>query len=90
MEHVRLGRAGLRVSRLCLGTMNFGPLTSERDSFAIMERALEVGINFFDTPTCTAGARARASPSRSSAPQPPAAASARLLDSRGGTVRLRT
>src|SRR5919197_4000412 len=49
MEYVRLGRAGLRVSRLCLGTMNFGPLTSERDSFAIMERALELGITFFDT-----------------------------------------
>src|SRR5690606_14840123 len=40
---------GLKVSRLCLGTMNFGPLTSEEDSFAIMDRALELGINFFDT-----------------------------------------
>jgi aryl-alcohol dehydrogenase-like predicted oxidoreductase len=49
MEYVRLGRSGLRVSRLCLGTMNFGPLTSEEDSHAIMERALELGINFFDT-----------------------------------------
>src|SRR2546426_1462971 len=49
MQHVRLGRAGLRVSRLCLGTMNFGPQTSEPDSFAIMDRALEAGINFFDT-----------------------------------------
>jgi aryl-alcohol dehydrogenase-like predicted oxidoreductase len=49
MEYVRLGRTGARVSRLCLGTMNFGPLTSEADSFAIMDRALEVGINFFDT-----------------------------------------
>jgi len=49
MEYVRLGRTGLRVSRLCLGTMNFGPLTSEADGFAIMDRALEVGINFFDT-----------------------------------------
>jgi aryl-alcohol dehydrogenase-like predicted oxidoreductase len=49
MEHVRLGRSGLRVSRLCLGTMNFGPLTSEPDSFAIMDRALEHGIDFFDT-----------------------------------------
>jgi aryl-alcohol dehydrogenase-like predicted oxidoreductase len=49
MEYVRLGRTGLRVSRLCLGTMNFGPLTSEADSFAIMDRALEVGITFFDT-----------------------------------------
>jgi aryl-alcohol dehydrogenase-like predicted oxidoreductase len=49
MEYVRLGRAGLRVSRLCLGTMNFGPLTSEADSWAIMDRALELGIDFFDT-----------------------------------------
>src|SRR6058998_3147348 len=49
MDHVRLGRSGLRVSRLCLGTMNFGPLTSESDSFAIMDRAHELGINFFDT-----------------------------------------
>jgi NDP-hexose C3-ketoreductase / dTDP-4-oxo-2-deoxy-alpha-D-pentos-2-ene 2,3-reductase len=49
MQHVKLGRTGLRVSRLCLGTMNFGPETAERDSFAIMDRALELGINFFDT-----------------------------------------
>jgi aryl-alcohol dehydrogenase-like predicted oxidoreductase len=39
----------LQVSRLCLGTMNFGPQTSEADSFAIMDKALELGINFFDT-----------------------------------------
>jgi aryl-alcohol dehydrogenase-like predicted oxidoreductase len=44
-----LGRSGLRVSRLCLGTMNFGPETSEADSFRIMDHALELGINFFDT-----------------------------------------
>ena len=49
MDYVNLGRTGLKVSRLCLGTMNFGPYTSEADSFAIMDRALEVGINFFDT-----------------------------------------
>jgi aryl-alcohol dehydrogenase-like predicted oxidoreductase len=49
MDHVKLGRAGVRVSRLCLGTMNFGPETSEPDSFRIMDRALEHGINFFDT-----------------------------------------
>jgi len=49
MEYTRLGRTGLKVSRLCLGTMNFGPVTSEEDSFAIMDRALELGINFFDT-----------------------------------------
>ncbi len=49
MDYVHLGRTGLRVSRLCLGTMNFGPLTSEPDSHAIMDKALELGINFFDT-----------------------------------------
>jgi aryl-alcohol dehydrogenase-like predicted oxidoreductase len=49
MEYKHLGRTGLRVSPLCLGTMNFGPQTSEGDSFAIMDRALEHGINFFDT-----------------------------------------
>ncbi|GIG90826.1 aldo/keto reductase [Plantactinospora endophytica] len=49
MEYTNLGRTGLSVSRLCLGTMNFGPETDEADSFAIMDRALEHGINFFDT-----------------------------------------
>ena len=49
MDYVNLGRSGLRVSPLCLGTMNFGPLTTEEDSFAIMDRAHELGINFFDT-----------------------------------------
>ena len=49
MKYVHLGRSGLKVSRLCLGTMNFGPETSEPDSGAIMDRALELGINFFDT-----------------------------------------
>jgi len=49
MEYTHLGRTGLRVSPLCLGTMNFGPHTSEADSFAIMDEALELGLNFFDT-----------------------------------------
>jgi aryl-alcohol dehydrogenase-like predicted oxidoreductase len=49
MEYTQLGRSGLAVSRLCLGTMNFGPETSEADSHAIMDRAHEHGINFFDT-----------------------------------------
>jgi aryl-alcohol dehydrogenase-like predicted oxidoreductase len=49
MDYVYLGRSGLRVSRLVLGTMNFGPQTSEEDSHRIMDRALEHGINFFDT-----------------------------------------
>jgi aryl-alcohol dehydrogenase-like predicted oxidoreductase len=49
MQYVQLGRTGLKVSRLCLGTMNFGPETSEPDSYAIMDQALDLGINFFDT-----------------------------------------
>ncbi|MDQ1598834.1 MAG: hypothetical protein QOD68_308 [Actinomycetota bacterium] len=49
MDYTHLGRSGLSVSRLCLGTMNFGPETSEDDSHAIMDRALDLGINFFDT-----------------------------------------
>lgn len=49
MEYTHLGRTGLSVSRLCLGTMNFGPETSEEDSHAIMDRALDEGVNFFDT-----------------------------------------
>ncbi len=49
MEYRHLGRLGLRVSPLCLGTMNFGPETTEPDAHAIMDRALELGINFFDT-----------------------------------------
>jgi aryl-alcohol dehydrogenase-like predicted oxidoreductase len=49
MQYTELGRTGLRVSRLCLGTMNFGVQTNEVDSHAIMDRALELGINFYDT-----------------------------------------
>jgi aryl-alcohol dehydrogenase-like predicted oxidoreductase len=52
MEYVHLGRHGVKVSPLCLGTMNFGwdvPGTSQDDAFRIMDRALELGINFFDT-----------------------------------------
>src|SRR5918993_3398255 len=49
MDFSYLGRTGLQVSRLCLGTMNFGPRTSEEDSHAIMDIGHDVGINFFDT-----------------------------------------
>lgn len=49
MEYTYLGRTGLRVSRLCLGTMNFGPFTEETDAHQIMDVAHEQGINFFDT-----------------------------------------
>jgi NDP-hexose C3-ketoreductase / dTDP-4-oxo-2-deoxy-alpha-D-pentos-2-ene 2,3-reductase len=56
MDYVHLGRSGLRVSRLCLGTMNFGPLTEPADAYAIMDRAHELGINFFDTANRYGGA----------------------------------
>jgi len=49
MEYRRLGRSGVLVSPLCLGAMNFGGPTNEADSFAIMQKAVEGGINFFDT-----------------------------------------
>lgn len=49
MEYKSLGRSGLKVSRLCLGTMNFGPYTGEQESHSIMDKALDLGINFFDT-----------------------------------------
>ncbi|HVK36404.1 MAG TPA: aldo/keto reductase [Microlunatus sp.] len=56
MEFTHLGRTGLTVSRLCLGTMNFGPQTTEPDSHAIMDSAHDVGINFFDTANVYGGA----------------------------------
>ncbi len=49
MEYTHLGRSGLKVSRLCLGSMNFGVFTTEPESYTIMDKALELGINFFDT-----------------------------------------
>ncbi len=52
MEYMNLGRTGLKISRLCLGTMNFGNfgnITPEKESFSIMDKALELGINIFDT-----------------------------------------
>jgi aryl-alcohol dehydrogenase-like predicted oxidoreductase len=49
MQYARLGRSNLKVSRVCLGTMHFGRVTPEDEAFRIMDRALEMGINFFDT-----------------------------------------
>jgi 1-deoxyxylulose-5-phosphate synthase len=49
VKHVRLGRTGLRVSRLCLGTMTFGLQCDERTSRAILDRAFAGGITFIDT-----------------------------------------
>src|SRR5260221_14587473 len=49
IEPRRLGKHGVLVSNICLGTMNFGWHTNEEESFRIMDRAVELGINFFDT-----------------------------------------
>ena len=47
MEYTHLGRSGLLVSRVCLGTMGFGTRMTEEESFAVMDKALDLGINFF-------------------------------------------
>src|SRR6516162_2667759 len=49
MEHVRLGRSGLQVSRLCLGTMTFGLQSDEATAIAIMDRAADAGVDFLDS-----------------------------------------
>jgi NDP-hexose C3-ketoreductase / dTDP-4-oxo-2-deoxy-alpha-D-pentos-2-ene 2,3-reductase len=49
MEYTRLGRSGLQVSRLCLGTMNFGPTTREDEAHRILDAAADAGVNFVDT-----------------------------------------
>lgn len=56
MQYRQLGRSGLQVSQICLGTMNFGPRTSEPDSFEILNVALNAGINFVDTANQYGGA----------------------------------
>lgn len=59
MHYTYLGRTGLKVSRLCLGTMNFGPETSEKDAFTIMDKAVELGLNFFDTANVYGGEKGK-------------------------------
>ncbi len=49
MKYTKLGRSNLTVSRICLGTMHFGGVTPEAEAFEIMDKALDMGINFFDT-----------------------------------------
>lgn len=49
MQYTSLGKSGMKVSRLCLGTMNFGPATDEKEAFRIMDAAVDAGVNFFDT-----------------------------------------
>lgn len=55
MKYTQLGRSGLSVSKLCLGTMNFGPHTEEADAHKIMDQAHEAGLNFFDTANAYGG-----------------------------------
>jgi aryl-alcohol dehydrogenase-like predicted oxidoreductase len=59
VEYGKLGRSNLTVSKVCLGTMHFGPYASEEEAFAIMDRALEMGINFWDTANVYGGSGAR-------------------------------
>lgn len=59
MDYAQLGRTGTSVSRIVLGTMNFGDRTAEEDAFAIMDRALELGVNFFDTANAYGGSAGR-------------------------------
>lgn len=56
MQYTQLGRSGLKVSRLCLGTMNFGPQTEEPEAHSILDTALDAGINFVDTANVYGGA----------------------------------
>jgi len=57
MEYARLGRTALRVSRICLGTMNFGREASEAEGHAVLDAALEAGVNFVDTANTYGGRR---------------------------------
>lgn len=59
MKYTKLGKSNMEVSQVCLGTMHFGSRTSEEDSFQIMDRALEMGINFFDTANVYGGSGGR-------------------------------
>ena len=49
MNRRRLGKSGITVSEICLGTMTFGLQSDEKESFAIMDKAFEAGVNFMDT-----------------------------------------
>src|ERR1700710_931747 len=56
MRYAKLGRSNMSVSKICLGTMHFGGYTSEDEAFRIMDKALDMGINFFDTANVYGGA----------------------------------
>lgn len=57
MHYTKLGKSGMKVSRLCLGTMNFGPQTDEKEAFRIMDAALDAGVNFLIPLTFTVGVK---------------------------------
>ncbi|MCZ8513214.1 aldo/keto reductase [Paenibacillus filicis] len=59
MKYTYLGKSGLKVSRLCLGTMNFGVDTDEKEAYRIMDAALDAGVNFFDTANVYGGVGSR-------------------------------
>lgn len=59
MEYTKLGRSAMSVSRICLGTMHFGPKASEKESHAILDKALEMGISFIDTANVYGGEAGR-------------------------------
>lgn len=59
MKYTYLGKTGLKVSRLCLGTMNFGSSTEEKEAFRIMDAAIDAGVNFFDTANVYGGIQHR-------------------------------
>ena len=59
MKYTKLGKSGMTVSKVCIGTMHFGGPTSEEDAFKIMDKAVEMGINFFDTANVYGGAGGR-------------------------------
>ena len=59
MKYTTLGKSNLQVSQVCLGTMHFGSRTTEEDSFKIMDKALDMGINFFDTANVYGGSGGR-------------------------------
>ena len=59
MQYTKLGKSGMTVSKVCLGTMHFGGPTSEEEAFKIMDKALEMGINFFDTANVYGGSGGR-------------------------------
>lgn len=49
MKYIKLGKTGLNVSKICLGTMTFGYMLDEKESAVLLKSALELGVNFFDT-----------------------------------------